>query len=90
VPSALTGSGLVAQGLDDAIARGLAAPSGSSGSSGGSSSDSGSAAAAGSRLQPQALSAAFGEGESLLGKRRAASTASDVDSDLLDLLSSGR
>ena len=51
-----------------------------SGASGGSSSNAG-------RLQAQALSAAYAEGESLAGKRRAVA-ADELDSDLLELLSS--
>jgi hypothetical protein len=91
VPGALFGSGLVAQGLGDSssdIARGLALSSLSGSSSSASvTSSAGTSAASDSRLQPQALSAAYGEGESLLGKRRAVATAADdVDGDLLELL----
>jgi hypothetical protein len=98
VPSALSGSGLVAQGLDDAgsdsvsaeIARGLAASSltGSSSGAAASSQSSGGSSSSAGRLQAQALSAAYAEGESLAGKRRLAAAADEVDNDLLELLSS--
>ena len=96
VPSGLSGSGLVAQGLGDAgsdsdLVRGLAlrgregkSPAEPGSSAGGTASG---AVSRGRSLQPQALSAAYGEGDGLLGKRRAAATA-DVESDLLELLSS--
>jgi hypothetical protein len=91
VPSALSGSGLVAQGLDESsdIARGLAASSLVSSSGTASASSSGGSTSSSSRLQPRALSAAYGEGESLLGKRRTAPAAS-VDNELLELLASGK
>jgi len=90
VPSALSGSGLVAQGLDDSdIARGLAASSLVAASSTASGSSSGNSTSSSARLQPPALSAAYGEAESLLGKRRTA-PAANVDSELLELLSTNR
>jgi hypothetical protein len=91
VPSALSGSGLVAQGLDESseIAQRLSASSLVSSSSTASASNSGSTTSSSSRLQPQALSAAYGEGESLLRKRRNA-PAANVDNELLELLYAGR
>jgi hypothetical protein len=91
VPNALSGSGLVAQGLDESsdIARGLAASSPVSSSSTASGASSTASTSSSSRLQPQALSAAYGEGESLLGKRRTA-PAANVDNELLELLASGK
>src|SRR4029079_4571963 len=91
VPSALSGSGLVAQGLGDSssdIARGLAASGSISSSTSATLANSGgTSTSTGSRLQPQALSAAYAEGESLLGKRRTRPEA-NVDNELLELISS--
>jgi hypothetical protein len=83
----LQAGGLSAQGLSDSseIARGLAVSSLSGSSNTAVANTSAIATATASRLQPQALSAAYAEGESLLGKRRP-TAAANVDNELLELL----